>query len=69
MTALTWILIAVGLVTVAVCTTRVHRRGGPVPGAILALPAAGVLALPSLLLDDAPAAAWAGGAPPRTPLP
>jgi hypothetical protein len=58
MTALTWILIAVGLVTVAVCTARVHRWGSPVPGTTLALPVAGVLALPALLLDDAPAAAW-----------
>lgn len=58
MTTLTWILTAIGLVTVTVCAVRVHRRGGPVPGTILALSVAGVLALPALLLDEAPAAAW-----------
>ncbi|UXY32308.1 hypothetical protein [Streptomyces sp. HUAS TT20] len=58
MTALTWILIAVGLVTVAVCAARVHRQGGPSPRATLALPIAGVLALPALLVEDVPTAAW-----------
>ena len=59
MTTLTWILTAIGLVTVAVCAAWVHHQGGPGPGTTLApLPVAGVLALPPLLLDDAPAAAW-----------
>ncbi|TQK45143.1 hypothetical protein FBY35_6687 [Streptomyces sp. SLBN-118] len=58
MTALTWLLIAVGLVTVAVCAAQVHRRHGPSRGAAQTLPIAGVLSLPALLVDDAPAAAW-----------
>jgi hypothetical protein len=58
MTALTWTLIAVGLVTVSVCAAQVHRRRVSSPGVALALPIAGVLALPALLVDDAPATAW-----------
>ncbi|MFG2026881.1 hypothetical protein [Streptomyces sp. NPDC048825] len=58
MTALTWILTAVGLLSVAVCAVQVHRQGGPSPEATLTLLIAGVLALPALLVDDASAAAW-----------
>jgi hypothetical protein len=58
MTALTWILIAAGLATVAVCAHQVHRLGGPSRGVAIALPAASVLVLPALLSQDAPVAAW-----------
>ncbi|MET9041758.1 hypothetical protein ACWDWS_43100 [Streptomyces sp. NPDC003328] len=58
MTALTWVLIAVGLMTVAACGVRVHLVGGPPREAPIALPVAAVLALPGLLTTQAPAAAW-----------
>ncbi|MGW3151514.1 hypothetical protein ACWDG1_44285 [Streptomyces sp. NPDC001177] len=58
MAVLTWVLIAVGLVTVAGCGVRVHRAGGPSQEVAIALPVAAVLALPGLLADEAPAAAW-----------
>ena len=58
MTALTWVLIAVGLVTVAACGVQVHRVGGPSRDVTIALPVDAVIALPGLLADDAPAAAW-----------
>ncbi|MBA2806903.1 hypothetical protein E0500_005440 [Streptomyces sp. KM273126] len=58
MTALTWILIAIGLVTVAVCAARVHHLGGHSRDAVIALPATGVLSLPALLAHEAPTAAW-----------
>jgi hypothetical protein len=49
MTALTWILIAVGLVTVAACAARVHHLGAPSRGAAIALPTAAALSLSALL--------------------
>ncbi|CAM5513919.1 hypothetical protein [Streptomyces chartreusis] len=58
MTALTWALIAVGLVTVAACQVRVRQEGGPSREVAIALSLASVLALPALLVDEAPAAAW-----------
>ncbi|MBW8705525.1 hypothetical protein MBT84_38565 [Streptomyces sp. MBT84] len=58
MTALTWVLIAVGLMTVAACGVRVHHVGGPLREAAIALPVAAVLALPDLLTTRASAAAW-----------
>ncbi|MFI7413582.1 hypothetical protein ACIBU0_33465 [Streptomyces sp. NPDC049627] len=58
MTALTWTLIAVGLATVAVCSVQVHRLGGPSRAATIALPTAALPALPALLAQDSPAAAW-----------
>lgn len=58
MSALTWVLIAAGLATVAACGVRVHRVGGPSREVAIALPVAAVLALPGLLTNDAPAAAW-----------
>ncbi|MFD8501257.1 hypothetical protein ACFV2L_00680 [Streptomyces sp. NPDC059687] len=42
MTALTWVLIAVGLMTVAACGVRVHLVGGPPREAPIALPVAAV---------------------------
>ncbi|MFF3518351.1 hypothetical protein [Streptomyces sp. NPDC002573] len=56
MTALTWVLIAVGFV--AACGVRVHRVGGLSRGVAIVVPVAAVLALPGLLADEAPAAAW-----------
>ncbi|MED7824559.1 hypothetical protein [Streptomyces chiangmaiensis] len=58
MTALTWVLIAVGLMTVAACVVRVHRMGGPSREVAIALPVAAALALPGLLADQAPAVVW-----------
>ncbi|MEU9242331.1 hypothetical protein [Streptomyces shenzhenensis] len=58
MTALTWVLIIVGLLIVTACGFRVHRVGGPSREVTTALPVAAVLALPGLLTDEAPAAAW-----------
>ncbi|WP_406263804.1 hypothetical protein OHT93_02450 [Streptomyces sp. NBC_00191] len=58
MTALTWSLIAVGVMTVAASSVRVHRVGGPSREVAIALPVAAVVPLSGLLEDDAPAAAW-----------
>ncbi|MGW7406196.1 hypothetical protein ACWGI9_21110 [Streptomyces sp. NPDC054833] len=58
MRVLTWLLVAVGLITVAACGVRVHREGGPSRQVAIVLPTAVVLALVGLLADEAPAAAW-----------
>ncbi|MFE1786873.1 hypothetical protein ACFW7J_00460 [Streptomyces sp. NPDC059525] len=58
MTALTWLLSAVGLVAVAACGVQVDRVRGPSREVAIAPPVAAVLALPGPLADDAPPAAW-----------
>ncbi|MER6126399.1 hypothetical protein ABT173_28055 [Streptomyces sp. NPDC001795] len=55
MAAVTWGLIAVGILAVAVCAVHVHHTRGPPRAIVVALPIAAALALPALLPQDAPA--------------
>jgi hypothetical protein len=71
MTALTWILIAAGLATVAVCAHQVHRLGGPSRPLLIALAWLAGLALAAAALfrravavaPDPNTVVTAGGAP------
>lgn len=58
MIVLTWLLLAVGFLAVAVCAVHVHRHHGPTREVAAVLPLAALLPFPALLADDASARAW-----------
>ncbi|WP_225804014.1 hypothetical protein [Streptomyces sp. NK15101] len=58
MTVLIWLLLAIGVLAVAICAVHVHRHHGPTREVSVVLPLAGLSALPALLVEDASAAAW-----------